>query len=239
MDRLSADTRNVSWLALLLPHIGEQNLYARLDLNNALNPANIEVAAIPVAIYRCPSDPGDAVREDMMLAHTFPTGFPAAVSNYRGVAGSNWQTGPFARSEPTGRNAGQTNAFRHGNGIFTGGFLDPAFWAPPIVTRPSHISDGMSNTLAVGESSADWNAYSWWFWHNWPNGTTAIPLNYCAMVPDCFDDWPVNFGFHSRHSDGANFLKGDGSVQFVNQSIDMKAWFALATIDGGEVTPGF
>ena len=40
----------------------------------------------------------------------------------------------------------------------------------------------------------------------------------------------------SYHSGGVNTARADGSVQFTNDSIDLEAWQALATRNGGEVT---
>jgi prepilin-type processing-associated H-X9-DG protein len=37
------------------------------------------------------------------------------------------------------------------------------------------------------------------------------------------------------HSGGANFALGDGSVRFIQQSIDMAIYRALASRNGGEV----
>jgi prepilin-type processing-associated H-X9-DG protein len=41
----------------------------------------------------------------------------------------------------------------------------------------------------------------------------------------------------SRHSGGVNAWHCDGSVRFISDSIDMPTWRALATRNGGEVTP--
>ncbi|MBX3444582.1 MAG: DUF1559 domain-containing protein [Planctomyces sp.] len=233
--RTVADTRNASWLAMILPYLDQQPLYASIDFSAPLNPNNLAPAATPVVTFLCPSDSTDAVRRDRALAQEFPAEFPAAVTSYRGVGGSNWLAGVFKRSEPQGRHAEEVNAFGYGNGIFSGGNLDPNFWGPPTPTRLRDIRDGSSNTIAVGESVADWCPYSWWFWHNWPNGTTAIPLNYCAKDPTCAGDWTMNLGFHSRHAGGGHFLFADGSVSFLNESVDRGVYHALATIDGGEV----
>ncbi len=58
--------------------------------------------------------------------------------------------------------------------------------------------------------------------------------------PDCNDPLDRVRGFYSFHRGGANFLMGDGSVNSINDSIDLDLYRALSTIAGEEVTePGF
>jgi prepilin-type N-terminal cleavage/methylation domain-containing protein/prepilin-type processing-associated H-X9-DG protein len=237
--RWTADSYNAAWPALVLPYLDQAPLFSQINFAAPLDPANDVVAATVVPAYLCPSDSTDPVRTDRMMAQATPFGRPAAVTNYRGVGGSNWSAGPYLRSDPTGRNAGQVDCFRFGNGIFTGGYFEARFYGPPIVTGMQHIRDGLSNTVAAGESVADWCSQSWWYWYSWPNGTMAIPLNLCAAQARCYDDWTQNFGFHSRHPGGGNFLRADGSTTFMNQSIDLDTYRALGTIQGGEPVAGW
>ena len=41
-------------------------------------------------------------------------------------------------------------------------------------------------------------------------------------------------GFYSYHPQGANFVFGDGSVQYLNETIDSRTYRHLSTINGGE-----
>ena len=52
------------------------------------------------------------------------------------------------------------------------------------------------------------------------------PINASETDPACFG---------SRHTGGANFVMGDGSVQFLNQIIDPRVFEALGTTDGNEI----
>lgn len=49
-----------------------------------------------------------------------------------------------------------------------------------------------------------------------------------------------DIAFGSNHTGGAQFLLADGTVQFISENVDLKAYLATARADGGEVnTIGF
>jgi len=39
----------------------------------------------------------------------------------------------------------------------------------------------------------------------------------------------------SQHPGGVQVLMGDGSVRFMNETVDLSVWWGLGTRDGGEV----
>jgi prepilin-type N-terminal cleavage/methylation domain-containing protein/prepilin-type processing-associated H-X9-DG protein len=126
------------------------------------------------------------------------------------------------------------------------------------------IKDGTSNTIMVGEILPFLHDHAWdgntAAWARFNGGashvSTIVPINYGINLPrpgtnafehiwTCTDgvtmysgrNWNVSWGFKSNHSGGANFLFGDGSVRFVNQSIDRKTYALLgARADGQPVT---
>jgi prepilin-type processing-associated H-X9-DG protein len=62
-------------------------------------------------------------------------------------------------------------------------------------------------------------------------------LNYRVGTMDLhstWDDWSRGYSFFSMHPSGAGFSMCDGSVQFVNDLIDIRVYRGLATIAGGE-----
>ena len=96
-----------------------------------------------------------------------------------------------------------------------------------------------SNTFMVGEDVPRFNTHCDWVFFNHATGTTAIPLNSAMQAGqpgfNSPGDWPNVYSFRSRHTQGANFLLGDGGVRFVRQSIDLNTYRALATRAGGDV----
>lgn len=53
--------------------------------------------------------------------------------------------------------------------------------------------------------------------------------------PNCKDSMDRVRNFTSFHSEGAYFVMGDGSVQFVTNTIESAIYQALSTINGGEI----
>ena len=84
----------------------------------------------------------------------------------------------------------------------------------------------------------DWCNFGWWYWNNVTLGVSASPLNLCRTNPAvCFNS-SLNHGYNSRHTHGANFGRGDGSVVFISENVDQTVYFAIATISGSEPVVG-
>ena len=131
-----------------------------------------------------------------------------------------------------------------------------------FVCRLADITDGTSNTLMIGEflpfqngdarhSTVEEGGGGWQrSGSGVATGTTIIPINYRTTtdIPptdpkspgeSCVDplhniyNWNVSFGFKSNHTGGAQFVYADGSVHFVQQTIDMQVYQWLGCRNDG------
>jgi prepilin-type N-terminal cleavage/methylation domain-containing protein/prepilin-type processing-associated H-X9-DG protein len=217
--------RSWSWLARLLPYLEQNNLFQQGNIpSNTLGQSQAAIAT-PVKTFLCPSDGGSpnpsTNRQNL-------EGIPIAVTNYKGVSGSNWCWEDYYNMGPSGN----CNGLNFGDGMF---YRDD--WKRRI--RLTQITDGTSNTLMVGEDIPLLNTHSSWPYANNAVGTCAIPPN-TSLVGRVYDPraWEYLYSFRSRHPGGLQFAYADGSVRFLKQSIPLSIYRALATIRGSEVTSG-
>lgn len=104
-------------------------------------------------------------------------------------------------------------------------------WQRPI--RFSDIKDGLSNTTMLGEDVPSQNGYSVAYYAGGDWDTCGIPMNHFVDPPAIWD-WQNNMGFKSLHPGGANFCLADGSVHFLNETIDFSQYKAMSTRAGEE-----
>ena len=224
-----------SWMGQILPYI-EQDALGRIinssnpqpSMNAAVVPGmpspNHRVCSQQIKTFLCPTDPENGTPK---TDRPNVVGIPMGNTNYKGVAGNNWQWGTNAYIPP----GGNGNGFTNGNGLF---------WRQDYQSRVTmtSISDGTSNTYMVGEDLSGRNLHCSWAFFNHATGTCAIPLN--TNVPGrtpqyAADQWTEVYSFRSMHTGGANFAMGDASIRFVRDSINLQAYRDSATRTGGEV----
>jgi prepilin-type processing-associated H-X9-DG protein len=232
---------NWSWITFILPYIEQGPLYNQINLTTGTNGmplthqnANAAVKAAinsPIPVLRCPSDPdsGQASWTDRADVG----GTPVAITNYKGVAGSNWEWGIGLWNPGWQAGASDQNGLDNGNGVL---------WRSNGTNGKKYtlqaITDGTSNTFLIGESlpsRSQWTGA--WCYANNATGTCAIYPNAFQTNGQIFGvgDWPDNYSFHSAHTGGVQFAMCDGSVQFISSGIDINGYRALATRAGGEV----
>ena len=141
-------------------------------------------------------------------------------------------------------------ARRPGQSLLRGGDLNnPAQPATePFINGPAMMDQAWSVASLGDRSTRGTPAFSGQrlssVWRPNPNDE---PMNRRPCTPtivgsdssgyNVTDQYRVS-GFRSMHANGCNFLYADGSVHWVQQTIDPAVYRALSTYAGGEVIPG-
>ncbi len=251
-------------LAQLLPYCEEASLrslidftieplHPRYDLPQELWPA----AGTPVAMFLCPSDTELAVHE--MTLPVSKTLIPIAGSNYAMNQGSGLD-GMFhpsfgaadglcwvdAKIRYADIEDGTSNTL-----MFTESLRGP-YDAPPADSWPDmQVYRGNASANSATADEADeggldavidkitaWDGRRLSFWLRGCSPTGPVMngrFTPNCPVPDLTGGSSKITAARSRHLGGVNACFCDGSVRFVNESIDLDAWHAMWTRAGGEV----
>ncbi|MFL5341027.1 MAG: DUF1559 domain-containing protein [Gemmataceae bacterium] len=217
------------WAAQLLPFVEQDNLYRqiRFDLD-ILDPANASWRVTVVAIYNCPSESRDGPIT-VVDAGGKPLG-QVGPSNYVAMNGV----------------LGVSSDSMDNNGVFLRNTRMPF----------DNITDGLSNTLFVGERASNMSDCTWTGavtnavvpakrypdpTDQFANAEAAAALVLAHGSRDHLPNNPLVFdadATSSFHPQGVNFLFGDGSVRMIGNTINGLTYEALLTRRGYEVING-
>jgi prepilin-type N-terminal cleavage/methylation domain-containing protein/prepilin-type processing-associated H-X9-DG protein len=257
----SPDKQSAGWLYQILPFVELDNLYKQTDvatgnrvaLSNSLYPTGSYMSYVdrgprdtalcsttPPKIYFCPS----------RRAARLYDGWRKTKSDYAAVVpGPNVPLQGWEDPE---------NTF-WGDGVRYGVIARGLDGDPPLVrlasTRMASITDGTSNTMAVGEKFISTRDYTNWAFsedkgafHGFDNGyvrSTVNNLNYFPPGNPARDQnipnsgtlgslgWKSAFVFGSAHPSGINAVFADGSVHHIPYSVDKNVFNALGHISDG------
>ncbi len=207
-------TKFYSAFTAILPYMEEGNLYLRYDSRlSAFDPRNVQAVQQRVDPYLCPQ---------MIIPRRVPdtqrreSGAPSsyAVNSGSGNAWGRYHNGPF---------------------VFD--------YEPKM--KFSKIKDGLANTIFVGEMDYGLENYYWRGTTEVRGGVVQWPIGYpgysiaCTVGVFNADRLITGFNeymtFRSDHLGGAQFMMGDGSVDFYSESMHAGVLDALATRQGSEV----
>lgn len=199
---------------------------------------------MPIDAFTCPSSQLLAVapQADTGFA-TFPT--PAtgyARSDYKGSRGPN-DRGIFWR---------RTEGAREGTSAFVDAQGDKRPKQAERKVTMRSITDGTSNTIAIGESAYYDSADKFPVWIGAPNNdesalfkTEEIDCPISRTAPTGAESWKDTSGqdlnskyddcAFSWHTDGCYFTFADGSVHFINYDIDLYTYQNLGDRHDGNV----
>lgn len=231
-------SNNLGMHVRLLPYIDQAPLYNQFNLNVFYTTApNAALMTQSFELLHCPSSREDDRKESSNVNAANWT------LHYAGVAGPK---GP--RPAPlTGNYPHVGNTTTDHGGVAQGGMF---FRNSNLGFKD--VTDGLSNTLAMGELSGETNPASGCgsVYRPWTQGASnggAGVANYsCRNVArqiSRYQCWQSGVAtrlfsdaqFSSQHVGGTHFLMGDGAVRFVSENIDFTLYQGLATRDGGEV----
>jgi len=105
-----------------------------------------------------------------------------------------------------------------GQGTGPNGIVNYGIFNRNVTIRPSDVSDGLSQTLVVGEIAQQLPA--WGDPENWREIETGLNRH--------------TLGFGNKAGTGAHFLMGDGSVRFFPNHTSREVLEKLSTRDGAE-----
>ncbi len=238
MGCVSAETHNnpyrqdgYGWAVSLLPYLEQPGLYTAMAepfIPGANAPQGtpgvflktfeatgkiLPAGATVLPVFRCPT----SLLQDHVTGSTIPQVNGYATSDYKGSSGFQ-DTGIFLE-------------------------VADAIAKDSRVIAIRDVTDGPSNTIALGESAYFINAASWpvWIGCSYKNESclfktvTTSPIN-CFIKQKTFANMKTassNDCAFSWHTGGANFAFVDGSVHFLSEEIDSAVYERLGSRNDG------
>lgn len=211
------------WACYLLPYLEQTSLYQQIDFTTSTTGLQaLPIRTVILKAFTCPADSSTGLYT-VLDGYGLPL-VEAATNSYAACYGAlgNIATAP-----------------NDGNGIFVGNgtfqFRD--------------ITDGLSNTIAIGERAALFVQTPWvgvldqgtvlttpgapvYQSLNYPPPTMVMARFYNKWINDPLSE---PYDFFTPHTSVMNTLFADGSVQSINVSVSVDVLCALATRAGDEV----
>ena len=225
------------WSARILPFMEAQNLRDRLDFNVAIDDHDHEVwIKTELPFYMCPSDPAQEIvnLNDHIEGHDHDDHDDDDHDDYSGFLDDDDDDhddhddhGEFWVSRSNYSGVFGTTELEDGPALGNGAFLANR------AIRLRDFTDGLSNTMIVGERRNDRGSVSWVGVVPWVDSPAARIVGVACHAPnDEHGHWE---DFSSYHPAGVNVVLGDGSGHFVAETIDEGVFKALATRSGSEI----
>lgn len=231
------------WSAQILPFMELNNVFNRIDMEQRIDdPINVDVAVTVIDNYLCPSDPA---------LERLPFGtiaVPVGGDGNGGSGGGSSTRSPLRQAGGSGTAnqplQQQTDTTLYARSNYSGVFGNISTKSDPldgdgVFIGNSSVSlrdvfDGLSNTMIVGERRNDLGTVSW-------VGVLESVSEPFARIVGATDHSPnsVREGgfedFRSYHTGGINAVFGDGSTQFVADTVEQTVFQGYGSIAGGEI----
>lgn len=235
-----------AWGALLTPYLEQKSLNDAFDFRKPCwDAANAPAGRTKLKMFLCPSSSGESEPFDVK------NGSASVVTRF----GHSHYVANAGQEEPWGQTLEDWSVIADG----------PLYRNSP--TRAADVTDGLSNTIFLGEHSSVLSSKTW---------VGVVPgAMVCANRPDVFPITACDFaatlvnvhsgpaageidpdtGFppihppnsplchvcqmYAEHPAGCNVTFGDGSVRFISQFIHQPTWAGLSSRNKGEVLESF
>jgi prepilin-type N-terminal cleavage/methylation domain-containing protein/prepilin-type processing-associated H-X9-DG protein len=244
-----------AWGSMILPYMEQQPLYNSINFNLSVAFHDNDTCSLTALnVYLCPSDDGPSV---VPVFEDPPD--PANPGSFSGThIVDTLSRGNYVGMYGLGEICSQSNAqdSPNNNGLGPIGTHAGIFYRNSS-TRIAAVTDGLSNTIIVGERSHNLSYVTWVARsiNGWLGKTSLVEGGTDQFNPSPEECWTQIMGpcgledglrtinnpeahvedYWSRHPGGANMLFADGSVHFLKSSISPVTWRALATRAFGEV----
>ena len=257
-------TQRPSPQALILPYVEQANKYNQFDFDRDVNgdSANDAARTQDVPFYLCPSDPSTA---QFATVHGYygRCNYMASIGRNPNPTNQDGSTGGVFFVEFT--NTQWHVLLNHPRcvrlGTITDGTSNTAMWAevkrglvassqssnytPGLVPWDVASVSNASSLIPTGNCAVDPSLFSGGTVYRYAGleydrsfaftcfySHTKVPN---AATLDCTDLNSYHGAARSYHSGGVNVCFCDGSVHFINSSIDLATWQAVGSRGGGEV----
>lgn len=219
---------NQSWFAMILADIDQRPLFNAYNfLIENFDPSNSTVVSTQIATLLCPQNPLTTIPvPSSQVVTSSGTNYPAGSAFARNHYAANW--GGSYPSSTYGQNFTTVDTSYRGV-MMTVQAIGPK--GATYCVRPQNITDGMSNTILLGEKRDS---------QGWDVGGYAGSEFDVGPTPVLVGDDPFLQQIYtgSFHTGEALFAFCDGSVKGLKSTVNTVVWYALITRNGKEVISG-
>jgi prepilin-type N-terminal cleavage/methylation domain-containing protein/prepilin-type processing-associated H-X9-DG protein len=240
--------------ARILPYIEQDNVYRMIDFTKSItDPVNAPSQQIRINTFLCPSDkenPMPSVGAGINYYGNGGNGVVFVIA--RGLNGSDLPPNGIFYTESKGLRFGSVSDGTSNTAFFSEKLIGDGNMG--LVSPQEDIFNG-PNAAPGRPASAD-EAYAWCQSVDVTNPANQFPIfegapwghgqhSYQHVAPpnarSCgwLPSLRASMTASSRHTGGVNVVFGDGSVRFINNSIDLPTWRAMGSRDGGEVVGNY
>ncbi len=242
--------KGYGWMVQILPYVENAALK---DISKGYGAGNKEldqvVRGTPVSIYYCPSRRSNIVRHVPQSAEDCSQG--CALNDYAGSTPAHVLDPANPTHEPWFWQGvthgdvvrGSQRAIRFGGNTYPIGYqgvIARTGMGDPCKTR--NITDGLTNTMAIGEKRIYTNRYELGDWHDdigWTDGWDPDIMRYTGYQPGSdiqqSSPEPRGYGYHfgSAHASVFNSVFADGHVTSIEYDIDLVVFNSMGNREDG------